>query len=234
MKADQADSPLAAMTPIPRHIRHLNDLATRVGLAVRVYVEPYSDDPEVRLWSKWTGTRAQLFATGLFTSTEQRRIHGGSKPRQVVVPPSESFRRSNYIALGVLSEFGESVQWAIDCGPSIYTLSHSGTAELVTYADEILYHGDAEALIAAGVDRKRLPLGKQGFKSTRRSSCDTVEAQWNCRRQPDGLLIYRQETYQALQARHARHFPATAAPSQPRERPSHLRLVVDNSRSVQS
>jgi hypothetical protein len=230
--ADQACNSLPVPPRLPRFIENLNSLALAHGLTVTMAVEPYENDPEIRLWGKWSGTRAQL----LEIVQPVRSYHLPLACGQLTVPGGAGYC-ANPLITGTVRVDGDQVLYEVDFGPSDFSISEAAGVEIITSRKEIAYHGTAAALLAVGVDRSRLPLRKGSGK--RGTGYGGVEW-WSSRRQPDGSIVYRVESPAALRARRAERkewerstrravlggtAPATAAP--PR-RPSHLRLVVDN------
>jgi hypothetical protein len=153
---------------IPRYVRNLNALAERHGISVNVTNEPYDNDPEIRLWSEWSGTCEQFLATGLFVPSQARLLlsltafHSHSDST-LTVPTSPT---PPCLLAGKLTVGGNQVLWKIDSGPAQYTVSERCRVEIVTYADIVAYHGTTEDLVIARVcDRKCLPVGKRPFRS---------------------------------------------------------------------
>lgn len=235
---------------VPRFVRSLNAIAERGGMAVHLEVGRSSGDSDLRLWSVWEGTRAQLASLGLFT------------PRQFAVLPIGAYRSRHAaftsvpaggyslcpeasLLAGPMHFEGEHVAWHIDSGAWPCTIEQRGDVEVVTYADAATYWGSPEGLLALGIDRERLPLGKRGGRS--HWGCLEQGQRWTARRHPDGTVRYHVETEDSVrrrneeEARRRREWEGvdvfTAPPSEwpkeseaPRRRPGWLRLVVDNTR----
>jgi hypothetical protein len=157
---------------------------------------PYDNDPQVRLWSKWTGTETQFRATGLFVPSQRFPMGKG----RLEVPAN--VRRDDYRLLGgEITVTGPTAAWEIDCGPAMFAIAEKNGVEVVTYADELVYHGSLDALIAAGIPRERLPAGN---RTAKRSPCEKIgeyKAKWVNRRHPDGLYVYRIETEAGVRRR---------------------------------
>jgi len=180
---------------LPRFVRNLNAFAETHGLTTHLSVEPYSNDPELRVWGQWDGTKSQLISLGLLAPWQQRLLAIDGDVDHFSVPAGDKI---NPLIAGPLTVRGDIISIAIDFGPPIYTLADRCGAQIVTYADEVLYHGTAAELIAAGVCAARLPCGKQ---RSGRCGRDSKQPQWRSRRQPDGLFVHRVETEESFQRR---------------------------------
>jgi len=220
----------SAPARIPRFVRRLTEYAECRGVAVKTYAGPYSNDPEIRLWSEWRTSQEQFLALEFLTPGNRLPYTSG----YFTVPMGFYHRREDALMAGDMTIEGGNVLWEIDFGPAEFDVAERGGVEIVTYADETLFHGSVEALIAAGIDPKRLPVGKRPSKRSLRGDYDHPVPQWRSRRQLDGSIVYRVESAKALRARHeeqarwyAQMRPA-AAPVATKPRPSYLRLVVDN------
>lgn len=210
---------------IPRFVRHLSLFAERAGFRTSFSVEPYTNDPELRLWSVWEGTVANLLSLGWLTPSQVMLL---ARPRQRLTVPSAG--GPHPLATGELTVSGGHVSWSVDSGPLGYSIADVGAVEVVRYDDWVLHHGSADTLIAAGVDRKHLPTGG---KRTSVSGCPPdwylgTEPCWHCRRQPDGLFLYRVQSAASL--RQIRERAQGRGWIEPEAKGSHLRLVVDNTR----
>ncbi|HEV2268997.1 MAG TPA: hypothetical protein VGR92_06030 [Steroidobacteraceae bacterium] len=230
---------LSPLERIPTFVRNVNALAERAGMRVSLWVGPYDDDPEVRLWSVWEGTRAQLASLQLFT------------PRQTVLLPIGAYRTKgawiNAPRAGIVGEMqcrGESIRWDIDSGDWPCTIEQRGELEVITCQDYVTYWAAPEALIAFGIDRKRLPLGKICV----RSSVHPDKLNWTARRLLDGTIRYHEESEacmrRRIQEREQRrrewegvdilNTPPSEWPSRKRSKAEtprpRLQLVVDNAR----
>ncbi|MEX2149082.1 MAG: hypothetical protein WD793_02630 [Steroidobacteraceae bacterium] len=236
------NQPSPSVTPpcVPRFVRNLNQYAADRGIDVDVHIGPYDDDPEIRLWSNWRTTRARFLSLGLLSRGQPLP----SKRGTVSIPGWLYREPRRALLIGELSSAGDDVLWQIDWGPGDFTITNIGEVEIVTSACETLYHGTAEALLAHGVERKRLPLGK---KPSNFFSCiDSATLHWWSRRQLDDTIVYRVESASVFHKRAAedcelqRQFaeerrrliagaqtrgilPHSASPPRP-----YLRLVVDN------
>jgi hypothetical protein len=131
------------------------------------------------------------------------------------------------------------VLFQIDFGPPDFTIADVAGVEIVSYADETLYHGTPAALVALGIERSRLPLQKKKTRSGRDWKAETQD--WRSRRQPDGTIVYRIESPAALRRRRksvVEGFANQGLMVRPgrdpdtKARPSHLRLVIDNTRET--
>jgi hypothetical protein len=149
------------------------------------------------------------------------------------IPGGAGYYASNALVRGDVIVNGNEVLFEIDFGPSEFTIADAAGVEIVSYADETLYHGAPAALMALGIERSRLPLQKKGARQGRYWS---AEEQWSSRRQPDGSIVYRVESPSALRRRrsevqgYAERLQLVSARREPetKARPSHLRLVIDN------
>jgi hypothetical protein len=116
--------------------------------------------------------------------------------------------------------------------------------EIVSYPSERAYHGTYEALVAAGIDRRRLPAGKIGSRNSGMSWHKF--ASWSSRPKLDGTIVYwcehetglrrrlkqqaeaeaerERERAERWQQRDAKPLTMPAKPA----RPSYLQLIVDN------
>lgn len=241
---------------LPSYIRGLNTWAESFGLRVEIGVYPYDNDPELRLWAKWSGTRAQLL--GLIAPIPSYRLP--LSRGRLVVPKGPHAARMHRLLEGDVTVDGDQVALEIDFGPPAYTLlSHDGV-ETIAYAEETMHHGSIEALLAMGVSRDRLPT-----KRRRRRGHDGQEwvvdhhghgykfsAGWDSIMQPDGQVLYRVDTPLRVKRReaewqgylqeqerrggqyrrmHASSDEAQASAPAVAVRPSYLRLVVDNTRT---
>jgi hypothetical protein len=224
----------AAPLRIPRFINNLNEFAVSNGLSVAVRIEPYSNDPEIRLWSQWRGTKAQLLSLGLLQPSQHFPLTRGT----FTVPSCER-SWGNPLLHGDITVSGEQVEWDINCGPADFTITERGGLEIVTYADETVFHGSDEDLVRSGIcDRRRLPTGKRTGRCAFTPSWEDQGPSWCARRQLDGTIAYRLES-PAAHARRLREFKeycarqrgrASISTVRAKATPSHLRLVVDNDR----
>jgi hypothetical protein len=224
----------SAPSRIPRFIGNLNQFAEKHGLAVNVYIAPYSNDPETRLWSKWSGTKVQLLSLGLLKRSQHFPLTRGT----FTVPSGEPSWR-NTLLTGEIEIIENQFSWDLDCGPADFTVTERGGLEIVTYSDEAVFHGNVEDLVRAGIcDRCRLPTGKRAGRCVITSSWEDQGPSWCARRQLDGTITYRLES-PAAHARRLREFKKYCAKqrgltrfpaSEPNPRRTHLRLVVDNDR----
>jgi hypothetical protein len=194
---------------IPRYVRDLNELAELHGIATSTLFAPDDDSAEIRLWANWRGVCPQLQSVGLLARHQLARLMW-LPPRFTLTVPSGEPRWCHRLLHGEIEVTGDVFEWRLNFGPGEFSVTDRGwgDVEAVTYVEEILLYGSAEALIRAGVDRTRLPLGKRAAKS---SGCTDDEPWWCSRRVPNGMYLYRQEH-------------GTSAPPVR----THLRLVVDN------
>ena len=239
--------PAARPTRIPRYVQRLNDFGESHGIAVETMVAPYDDDPErsfgLRLWSHWRTTRTQFMSLGLLS----RGQHIPSKRGTVSIPGWHYQEHRRALMIGTMTSSGDDVLWEIDWGPGEFAIADAGDVEIVTSSGETLYHGTAEALVAQGIEKARLPLHKRPSAS---SSYDSEERRWWSRRQMDDTIVYRVESQSAHLERQAERrrfeeemrrersgtYLSQPVPDDPQPRvdrtwPAYLRLVVDNTRT---
>lgn len=240
--------PLAvAQARLPRHMAALNAIAERCGLSVKVVVEPYEDEKTSDIiFSRWSGTKEQLFAVGLFTSSQQRLpINRGA----IIVPSTINWNHRPLLR-GYISVEGSKVIYEVDFGPVPAQVVTRGDLEVCMYENGASYHGPAESLIHQGVcEASQLPLGKKRWNRDHPHGIHYEGPRWYSRRQPDGTILHWLETEAARQKRLAEWneqmgayrartstaispvtdvygTPAAGTPEKPRA--NHLRLVVSN------
>ena len=234
---------LSLLERVPTFVRNLNAMAERGGMRVRLEIEPYEGEIELRLWSVWEGSKAQLASLQLFTPRQMMLLPIGAyrtKGATIAAPPAG--------IAGPMQCSGDSVRWEIDSGAWPCTVEQRGEVEVVTCRDAVTYWGTLEALVAFGIDRKRLPVGKVYVRSIRRNGLgaeDDDKPYWTARRLLDGTVRYQIETEECMRRRQQEHerwmkehgYEEDAPPSeevQPKQpeavrpRPDWLRLVVDN------
>jgi hypothetical protein len=183
---------------VPRYVRDLNELAEVRGIAVSTLFGAGDRNPEIRLWAKWTGACHQLQSVGLLARHQLARLMWSSpRPRRLTftVPSSEPWW-CNPLLQGEIEVTGDLFEWRLDFGPGEFSVADRGwgDVEAVTYANEVRLYGSAEALVRAGVDRARLPLGMR----TAKSGWWVDEPWWYSRRVPSGLHLYRFEAGKTL------------------------------------
>jgi hypothetical protein len=228
-------APPAVPSRIPRYIGNLNALAENARMAVEMAVEPYGNDPALRLWSSWRGARDAFLSLVQPVASYHLPLTQG----RLNIPGGSAYYAHNALVSGDVIVTGDDVLYQIDFGPPVFTISDAAGVEIVSYADETLYHGAPAALIALGIERTRLPLGRRPARSDRGWFAETER--WSSRRQPDGLIVHRVESPAAFRRRREeygeflseREQRVVGAESKPpttaiQPRPSHLRLVVDN------
>ena len=235
-----------AQARLPRHMAAFNALAERHGLIVEVVIEPYDGETADNIFARWTGTKEQLFAVGLFTPSQQRLpINRGA----IIVPSTINWDHRPLLR-GYISVEGSKVIYEVDFGPVPIQVVTRGDLEVCVYENGASYHGTAEALIHQGVcDASQLPLGKVRWNRDHPHGIDYEGPRWYSRRQPDGTFLHWLETEAARQKRVAewnermgayqtrtraaisRSIEAYGAPSAgmtEKPRANHLRLVVGN------
>lgn len=238
---------------VPRHVAALCDLARRSGLeVVPPHVEPYkiwaTDDPEDRLVAEWIGSSSAFAATGLLVPSQLRVLTFPTNDHFLCVPAmsyqcalGEEF---SPVAFGYISGNPEALRWILDFGAPPLSINQRNGVEVILTRKELARHGTAESLVADGVAAKHLPIGRRTAKRVSTSStCEFIDDRvplwhptrwWGCRRQPDGTFVYREESNAALAERvryedeqNAERRAAYGLPPEAKK-PSHLRLVVDN------
>jgi hypothetical protein len=212
---------------LPRFIENLNGMARGHGMTVEMIVEPYTDNPRVRLWSKWRGTREQLLTLAKPVPSYHLPLSCGN----LYIPGASRSHALTALLSGQVTVNGGNVLFEIDWGSPEFTVANLGGVEVISYADEVLYHGPPAALFALGIEKARLPMGKRATKIGR--DLWGAEENWSSRRQPDGSILYRVESPAGLRRRRetqrAMSFPTQdPIPAARPRRSSHLRLVVDN------
>jgi hypothetical protein len=226
----------AILAHLPRFIENLNAMAREHGMTAEMFVEPYSDHPEIRLWAKWRGTREQLLALAKPVRSYHLPLSRGS----LYIPGGSQYYAPKSLLGGIVSVNGDEVLFEVDFGPSDFTVADIAGVEVISYVDEVLYHGPPAALIGLGIERARLPMGKRGARSG--YDYKATWPTWSARRQPDGTILYRVESPAGLRRRRKEHeepdrqarirmvlglATTSSAPTKP-PRPSHMRLVVNN------
>jgi hypothetical protein len=201
--ADRNSTPAAraeAAALVPRHVRNLNAIAERNGLAVEMTVEECEDAPEegLHLFAVWVGTREQLFATRLISEHQQRRIQVAIRRFDLVVPSSTPWYRTPMLD-GWVSCDGERCTAALDFGEAPIAIQFEGDVEVTTCKSGRWCNGTAAA-IARLIDPRRIPTGKRATRSSGPWD-DHLEAgvvkharQWTCRRMPDGEICYWEQS----------------------------------------
>jgi hypothetical protein len=229
---------------LPRYVRNLNTWAESFGLRAEVAVYPYDNDPELRMWGRWTGTRAQLLEMVQPLPSYRLPITSG----RLIVPKGSRSGSLKRLLEGNVTVSDEKVTLEIDFGSPVYTLSNHDGVETIVSAEEVLHHGSVEALIAMGVEQDRLPKGARtrreydGLEYISATSSFKYHASWYSVVQPDGSVVHCIETPLKVHRRQAeldkeyRPSSRVGAPrTTARARPSYLRLVIDNTRpEVQS
>lgn len=236
-------TPQASAPPleVPRFARNLNRLAEEKGLAVKVRTAARDyGDLERRLWALWKGPTDTFYALGLLQPSQRLPLKEG-----VLSIPSHVGPFPEYALLtGYLMVEDGTATWELDFGPADYELEQRGQIEVITYADETLYHGAPAALVAAGIDKRRVTLGKRPSSASARFNYP--HPAWRSRRQPDGTIVHRVESPSAsarrlakerLEQQYAAEYRQSLSTSLDRpptpaataQRP-YLRLVIDNTK----
>lgn len=194
MDEQMLSSPLVP-AKIPRYIDNLNAMAAGAGLAVDLAVESRGDDPVPRLVSRWRGGRDAFLALVQPVASYRLPLSCG----HLNIPGGAGYYSPNAIVSGIVTVTGNDVLFEIDFGPAEFTVTDAAGVEILSYADETLYHGTPAALIALGIELSRLPLKKKAARSDR--GWQAAAEEWSSRRQPDGLILHRVESPAALRRR---------------------------------
>jgi hypothetical protein len=221
---------------IPRFVVNLNRWAEARGVAVSVEVGPYDNDPGLRLWSNWSGSKERFLSLGLFPNHWHFPIARG----WLTIPHRVGPWHSPLLA-GEITVSGANILWEIDCGPSEFSITELGRIEIVTYpADETVFHGSAEDLVEAEIcPRNRLPMRTRTVRAHRTPPYEDRGPSWSARRQLDGTYVYRLESQASLTRRlreysdfvnEQRRMDGLAPLRASRPKP-HLRLIIDNTKS---
>jgi hypothetical protein len=220
---DTAQS-ISKPSQVPRYVRDLNLLAEAHGIVTSVFLAPYDDGgPEIRLWARWIGDREELKSLGLLAPSQLRLLapwgDNSARLRRFLTVPSSEPAWLHPLLKGEIEVGGDRFDWNLDFGSCEFSITQRGEVEAITYSDEVLLHGTASALIAAGIEKSRLAIGRRLAKKERDG------LRWRSRRLPDGLHIHCFETEAAFQRRQSNELRAFA------NKRTHLKLVVDNTTS---
>lgn len=188
---------------IPRYVRDLSELAEVRGITTSIAFGLDKNEGEIRMWSKWEGSCHQLQSVGLLVPSQVALLMRASptvRRRMVTVPRNEP-PWCNPLLHGELEVAGGQFEWRLDFGPAAFSIADRGWGDVeeVTYANEVRLYGSAEALVRAGLDEARLPVGAR----TARSSGWVEEPRWYIRRAPSGLYLYRYATDNLSRSRHS-------------------------------
>ena len=231
---------------LPRHMAALNAIAAKQSLSVVVTVESYEGETARNILARWSGTREQLFAVGLFTPTQQRLpLSRGT----IIVPSSVNWHRYPLLR-GYVSVDGPNVVYEVNFGPVPRQIEARGDIEVCLYDDGASYHGSADALIHLGVcNASQLPLGRVRWNRDHPKGPFYEGQKWFSRRQPDGTFLHWLESEAARQKRVyesqerrktsraetaaslswlANSYGKHAEPPAEKARPTHLRLVASD------
>ena len=225
---------------VPNYIRSLEALAKRRGFVLgpiviaQVYVRGGLYTRKVdNLVGEWHGTWRQFLSLKITVPSFRRPLLGGAMIAHSSSP----------VHAGYLESEGKGVKFLPEFGPVPTGIEHRGEIEIVTYEERVAYHGSSKALIAAGIPRERLILPRKRWWRVGSSVESFGECRWEMRQQPDGSILYVVDTEKAELARNAEHadflrsvgkhwyFLSDPEPVAKPQRPSYLRLVVDNSRA---
>jgi len=224
---------------VPRYVRALEALGSRRGLSVSIgigYVLGYEGKAE-HLVGEWRGSWRQFLSLKFTVLSFRRPLVGGA-----IAVRTNSPIRDGYVEMD-----GTVVTFLPDFGPVPLGIEHRGPIEIIKYKERVAFHGSMRALIAAHVPKARLRPPRLRTCRDGLSKEPFGECRWSSRRQPDGSIVYTVDTEQAEIARRARlvdgerlmqEYEQKCARWEPArslepaatqaQRPSHLRLVVDN------
>ena len=145
--AEQLPALSLVPTRIPQYIGNLNALAADAGLTVEMSVEPYDNDPCLRLWSRWRGAQAAFLALVQPIASYRLPLSRG----RLNIPGGAGYYSSNALVSGDVIVSGNDLTFEIDFGPPEFIIVDVAGVEIVSYADETLYHGAPAALMALGI-----------------------------------------------------------------------------------
>jgi hypothetical protein len=238
---------------VPRYVHNVNDLARQHGLIVSdIYVDRYEEQggaPEKDLlFANWRGCEAQLRSIGLIARSYHFPLESGW-----IVMPTSCAGSGRSVVEGRVSVSANELVYAAQFGAIPRAIDSRDGVEVITYEDETAYHGEADALIAASIARKCLPYGRRSWHGEH-FKCRI----WGTRRQPDGTFVHWLEDEAAYKRRLkeeksgmkglvmtperaaalAREYRVAAdncdrlAQTLKTQRPSYLKLVVDNTKET--
>jgi hypothetical protein len=183
---------------VPKYVRALEALAARHGFAVApLRIEAVCDYHYGllvdHLVGQWRGTRRQFLALEFAAPGFHVPLKEGPVP----------MRASSPIRWGSLAVDGKDVIFEPTFGPLPLRIEQRGELEVVHYQHRIAFHGSMPALIAAGIAEAR--LAPSLTRAWRRGSTEEPfgECRWEMRRQPDGSIVYVEDTPQAVIGRRA-------------------------------
>jgi hypothetical protein len=205
---------------VPRFVRGLELLAQKKGFAVSIapvlvipaYQPGIAQSEELHLVGTWRGTRRQFqslrFAVSSFA------LPSASCTKAVIM------NRFSPVRAGRVDVEGNEVLFTPDFGEVPASIEYRRDVEVAHYGKRITYHGTREALIDLGVNPKRLKVSKatpfrqgQCIESfgppihLRAAATHCVfgdgpevtlltprRCYWDARLQPDGTILYRDDT----------------------------------------
>jgi hypothetical protein len=176
---------------VPRFVRGLESLAQKKGFEVSI--ERFGRGDELHLVGAWRGTRRQFqslkFAVSSFA------LPAASCTKAVVM------NRFSPVRAGRVDVEGNEVLFTPDFGEVPERIEYRYDVEVAHYAKRIAYHGTIEALIALGIPKKRLKFSKTTPLRQGQSLESFGRCEWDARLQPDGTVLYRDDTELAERAR---------------------------------
>jgi len=122
---------------------------------------PGDDDlePELRLWGMWRGTRSQLMSLGIWSASQRLPL-----TKEWLSVPMNSPQSWRPLVCGEVEVIGDQISYTVDFGEPPLSIDARGDVEVVFYLDEVAYHGTLEALLAIGIDKRRLPTGTRSVR----------------------------------------------------------------------
>lgn len=188
---------------VPRHIRIINQVAQAAGISVTVSEAMAEEGRE--LVCLWEGTKSQLRATRLVLLS----YHFPMKAGTLSVPDSGPWGtldrklRSGFIS-GKITVQGSRFTLRATGGEIPDSIEERGGVEISSFADRIVAHGSADALIAAGIcTAKQIPGPKRHSVrfDTNWHSRSQEGVQWVTQRVPDSSYVHFRETEHVTRAR---------------------------------
>ncbi len=186
---------------VPRYIRAIEALGVRRGFSVDIRIETLGlsnagrlsrpaapgageDLMLAHLVGEWRGSKKQ------FSSLKFTRLGGRIPMREGAVP----MLASSPVLAGWIEVHGNRVCFTPYFGLVPVRLENRGDVEVIHYLERIGFHGTVKALTAAGIAPERLTPTRS--RNWRRGSTDEDfgECRWDMRCQPDGKVLYIEDT----------------------------------------
>lgn len=195
---------------IPRFAANLNATATRHGMTVstRIGAIPERWRPTPGCWpaevvlSTWTGTKAQLAATGFLMPGY--RIPCALGWFSLPFGREHWAYRERVLMCGYIVVAGGALEMELYLAPKPVTIGDTGGIQIVDYGDQVTYHGTGAELVAGGFcTTKQIPTKRQV-----RAAREDRTLLWLSRRQPDGSIAHWRPRAAIERAREDRIFQA--------------------------